>query len=324
MLDLSENLKKMNKYVKVFAPATVANVICGYDVLGFALNAPGDEVEIELKKTPGVELTEITGDQGLLPRDPLKNTVTATISGILEKIGRKDLGISVKLHKKMPIGSGLGSSAASTVAGIFGVNKLLGEPLSIKELMPFALKGEEIACGHGHADNVAPSLYGGFVLIRSYEPLDIIPLPTPEKLIATVIHPQIEIQTRDARKIVRQHILLRDAIEQWGNIAGLVSGLYRSDYALIGRSLEDRLIEPSRAILIPEFYELKKNALALGALGFGISGSGPSVFALCDNLKTAQNIKTMVQSRFEQVGVNSHAFVSSVNADGPRVLSVQS
>lgn len=314
----------MNTYVKVFAPATVANVICGYDVLGFALNEPGDEVEISLKSDPGVELAEITGDNGLLPKDPSKNTVTATIKGILKKVGKENLGVSVKLHKKMPIGSGLGSSAASTVAGIYGVNKLLGDPLSVKELMPFAMQGEEIACGQGHADNVAPSLYGGFVLIRSYDPLDIIPLPTPEKLIATVIHPQIEIQTRDARKIVRQHILLKDAIGQWGNIAGLVSGLYREDYGLIGRSLEDKLIEPSRAILIPEFYNIKKKALELGALGFGISGSGPSVFALSKDEKTAHNIKTMVQSEFDIIGIPSEAYVSKINAEGPKVLSVKS
>ena len=314
----------MNTYVKVFAPATVANVICGYDVLGFALNEPGDEVEISLKSDPGIELAEITGDNGLLPKDPSKNTVTATIKGILKKVGKENLGVSVKLHKKMPIGSGLGSSAASTVAGIYGVNKLLGDPLSVKELMPFAMQGEEIACGQGHADNVAPSLYGGFVLIRSYDPLDIIPLPTPEKLIATVIHPQIEIQTRDARKIVRQHILLKDAIGQWGNIAGLVSGLYREDYGLIGRSLEDKLIEPSRAILIPEFYNIKKKALELGALGFGISGSGPSVFALSKDEKTAHNIKTMVQSEFDIIGIPSEAYVSKINAEGPKVLSVKS
>lgn len=314
----------MNTYVKVFAPATVANVICGYDVLGFALHEPGDEVEIYLKDTPGVELTEITGDEGLLPRDPNKNTVTATISGMLKKAGREDLGVAVKLHKKMPIGSGLGSSAASTVAGIFGVNKLLGEPLTTKELMPFAMRGEEIACGQGHADNVGPSLYGGFVLIRSYHPLDIIPLPTPEKLIATVVHPHIEIQTRDARKIVRQHILLKDAIGQWGNIAGLVSGLYREDYALIGRSLEDKLIEPSRAILIPEFYALKKKALELGALGFGISGSGPSVFALSKDERTANNVKTMIQSHFELVDIASEAYVSKINAEGPKVMDIKS
>ncbi len=313
----------MNTYVKVFAPATVANVICGYDVLGFALHEPGDVVEVTVKDTPGVELTEITGDEGLLPRDPQKNTVTATISGILKKVGKEDLGIAVKLHKKMPIGSGLGSSAASTVAGIFGVNKLLGEPLTTAELMPFARRGEEIACGQGHADNVAPSLYGGFVLIRSYDPLDIIPLPTPKKLVATVVHPHIEVQTRDARKIVRQHILLKDAIGQWGNIAGLVSGLYREDYELIGRSLEDKLIEPSRAILIPEFYTLKKMALELGALGFGISGSGPSVFALSKDKKTANNIKTMVQSHFQLVDISSDAYVSSVNAEGPKVIAVK-
>lgn len=314
---------QMKKYVRVFAPATVANVVCGFDVLGFALDAPGDEVEMEQKDTPGVELVEITGDQGLLPRDPQKNTVTATIAGILRKTGNEKVGIAVKLHKKMPIGSGLGSSAASTVAGIFGVNQLLGEPLSVAQLMPFAQKGEEIACGQGHADNVAPSLYGGFVLIRSYDPLDIIPLPTPKDLVATVVHPHIEIQTRDARKIIRQQIMLKDAIAQWGNIAGLVSGLYREDYDLIGRSLEDKLIEPSRAILIPEFYRLKEKSLELGALGFGISGSGPSVFALSKGKETALKIKMMIQAHFQTVDIATDAYVSKINTAGPRLLEAR-
>ncbi len=312
----------MLDYIKVFAPATVANVTCGFDVLGFALEEPGDEVELEIKNTPGVELVDITGDNGLLPKDPLKNTVTATIADLLKKVGKEEVGIAVKLHKKMPIGSGLGSSAASTVAGIFGVNKLLGEPLSTAELMPFVMKGEEIACGHGHADNVAPSLYGGFVLIRSYNPIDIIALPTPDQLVATVVHPQIEIQTRDARKIVPQRVLLKEATQQCGNIAGLISGLYREDYDLISRSLEDKLVEASRSILIPKFDELKKQALDLGALGFGISGSGPSVFALSKDLKTAQNVKQMIQNRFNEVDIASEGFVSRINTQGPKVLSV--
>lgn len=310
----------MEKQIKVFAPATVANVICGFDILGFAVEAPGDEVEMKLTDQPGMTIEEITGDQGLLPTDPKKNTVTASIFDYLKEIGNQNIGVSVKLHKKMPIGSGLGSSAASTVAGLYAINKLLDEPLTAKELLPFAIKGEELACGQGHADNVGPSLLGGFTLIRSYNPLDIISLPTPEELVCVVIHPQIEIQTRDARKIIRHKVMLKDAVDQWGNIAGLISGLYQEDYDLIGRSLVDKLIEPHRAILIPEFKVLKQKALGLGALGFGISGSGPSVFALTKGEEKAQKIKKTVQDHLQTVHIDSEAYVSGINTQGPKIL----
>lgn len=310
----------MEKQIKVFAPATVANVICGFDILGFAVEAPGDQVEMKLTDQPGMTIEEITGDQGLLPTDPKKNTVTASIFDYLKEIGNQNIGVSVKLHKKMPIGSGLGSSAASTVAGLYAINKLLDEPLTAKELLPFAIKGEELACGQGHADNVGPSLLGGFTLIRSYNPLDIISLPTPEELVCVVIHPQIEIQTRDARKIIRHKVMLKDAVDQWGNIAGLISGLYQEDYDLIGRSLVDKLIEPHRAILIPEFKVLKQKALGLGALGFGISGSGPSVFALTKGEEKAQKIKKTVQDHLQTVHIDSEAYVSGINTQGPKIL----
>src|SRR5690625_1469577 len=187
----------MNKSISVFAPATVANVICGFDIMGFAVHAPGDEVTMHLTNTPGVAIYQITGDNGILPKDPKKNTVSAAIFDFLEKTGNTDVGISLSLHKKMPIGSGLGSSAASTAAGLYAVNQLLNTPFTPKELVQFALKGEELASGQGHADNVAPSLLGGFVLIRSYEPLDIVSVPVPNELVCTIIHPQIEIQTRE-------------------------------------------------------------------------------------------------------------------------------
>lgn len=311
----------MEKSIKVFAPATVANVICGFDILGLAVDAPGDEVEMELKEKPGIVIEEITGDYGLLPKAPGKNTVSAVIFDFLEEIGKPEQGLTIKLHKKMPIGSGLGSSAASTVAGLYAVNALLDYPLTTKDLIPFAMKGEELACGQGHADNVAPSLLGGFVLIRSYEPLDIISMPTPEELVCTIIHPQIEIQTRDARKIIRQRVLLKDVVEQWGNIAGLISGLYQEDYDLISRSLEDKLIEPSRAILIPEFANMRKKALAGGALGFGISGSGPSVFALTRGKEKAEQIGTNLQAHLKTVDIDSEAYVSPINTDGPKLIA---
>jgi homoserine kinase len=280
----------MRRSVNVFAPATVANVVCGYDVLGFAVNAPGDEVIMRLRDEPGVIITKISGDDGRLPYDPAKNTVSLSVQHYLNHIGRPDIGVEIELVKKMPIGSGLGSSSASTVAGLFAINTLMDNPLSKMELVPFAMKGEEMACGYGHADNVAPALLGGFVLVRSYEPLDIIKLPYPEELYCSIVFPQIDVPTRDARQIIRSKILLKDAVVQWGNVAGLVAGLYTKDIDLIARSMKDVIVEPVRSILIPDFYKLREIAIENGALSFGISGSGPSVFTFTRNEDDARII----------------------------------
>lgn len=307
--------------VHVFAPATVANMVCGFDVLGFALDEPGDEVFIRKVDGPGVHLVNVTGDSGRLPREVTKNTVSASILSYLNHIGRTDIGVEIELHKQMPIGSGLGSSAASTVAGLFAINALLGDPLSRRELLPFAVQGEELACGHGHADNVAPALLGGITLIRGYNPLDVVALPAPTSLYASVVFPHVDVPTRDARQMIRSKVALKDAVTQWGNIAGLVAGLFSNDYELIGRSMHDVLIEPTRAILIPEFYEMRRIAMGAGALGFGISGSGPSVFAFSQSKEKAGQITAMIQTQLTQQGIDSNGYVSGINAAGPRVIN---
>ncbi|HEX3387384.1 MAG TPA: homoserine kinase, partial [Mucilaginibacter sp.] len=225
----------MKDTIKVFAPATVANVVCGFDVLGFAVNEPGDEVIMRLTGTPGIVISKITGDNGRLPPDPKKNTVSVSVEHYLKSIGRSDIGLDIELHKKMPIGSGLGSSSASTVAGLFAAKTLLCDDTDVVKLLPFARKGEEMACGHGHADNVAPALLGGFVLIRSYDPLDVIKLPHPKGLYCAIVFPDVDVPTREARQIIRNKIQMKDAVTQWGNIAGLVSGLFMNDIDLIGR-----------------------------------------------------------------------------------------
>jgi homoserine kinase len=314
-----ENTTSM-KEITVFAPATVANVVCGFDVLGFAVNAPGDEVTMRLVDEPGVRLRKITGDDGKLPLDSDKNTVSASVKHYLKHIDREDLGVEIELHKKMPIGSGLGSSSASTVAGLYAINQLLGNLLSPQELLPFAMKGEEIACGYGHADNVAPALMGGFVLIRSYAPLDVVALPVPKGMFAAIVYPEVDVPTKDARRMVRSKIQLKDAVTQWGNIAGLVSGLFLNDLDLVGRSMQDVLIEPTRSILIPDFEVLKKIALENGAVGFGISGSGPSVFALTKDEASAKKITELQQKHLNQLKINSQAYVSEVNSEGPKQI----
>ncbi|MCX2573354.1 homoserine kinase [Pedobacter sandarakinus] len=307
-------------FIRVFAPATVANVVCGFDVLGFAVNEPGDEVEMRITKTPGVVVKNITGDGGKLPLDAGKNTVSASVQHYLQHINRTDIGVEITLHKKMPIGSGLGSSAASTVAGLFAINKLMGDLLSPKELVPFAMKGEELACGYGHADNVAPAILGGFVLVRSYDPLDVISLPTPSGMYAAIVYPEVDVPTKDARQMIRSKVLLKDAVTQWGNVGGLVSGLFMNDFDLIGRSMQDVLVEPTRSILIPGFEEMRNIAMENGAIGFGISGSGPSVFALAKDEETARKITKSQQQHLHKININSKSYVSAVNAEGPRVI----
>ena len=310
----------MKDSIKVFAPATVANVVCGFDVLGFAVNEPGDEVIMRRTNKPGIKISKITGDNGRLPLDPQKNTVSVSVEHYLNYIGRPDIGLDIELHKKMPIGSGLGSSSASTVAGLFAAKSLLDDQTDLLELLPFARKGEEMACGHGHADNVAPALLGGFVLIRSYEPLDVIKLPHPAGLYCAIVFPDVDVPTREARQIIRTKILMKDAVTQWGNIAGLVSGLFLNDLDLIGRSMQDVLVEPVRSILIPDFYKMREIAMETGAISFGISGSGPSVFSFTRDEETAKLIAQKLQKQLASIEINSNAYVSPINDAGPKIL----
>jgi homoserine kinase len=308
------------KSIKVFAPATVANVVCGFDILGFAVNEPGDELIMELTDKPRINIVSIEGDEGKLPLDPAKNTVSASIISLLKDLGREDVGFNLKLKKKMPMGSGLGSSSASTVAGLFAANELLGQPLTKIELLPYAMQGEALACGHGHADNVAPALFGGFTLIKSYEPLEVIALPVP-KLFCALLYPHVDVPTRDARQIIRSKVLLKDAVTQWGNIAGLISALYTHDYDLLSRSLKDVIIEPIRSILIPEFDRMKETSMENGALGFGISGSGPTVFSLFRSADDAQKVLLKLQKMLANLGIESNIYLSEINEKGPLILA---
>lgn len=305
--------------IRVFAPATVANVTCGFDILGFAVENPGDEIVVKTCTKPGVIIKEIKGDAGRLSHAVHENTATISILNYLDHVG-SNAGLEIYLYKKMPFGSGLGSSAASSVAGVFAVNELMGQKLRTEELLKFALEGERVASGSAHADNVAPSLLGGFVLIRSYDPLDIIKIKTPEKLHAVIIHPEIEINTKDARNILKKNVPIKSAIRQWGNVGGLIAGLTMNDFGLISRSMEDVIIEPVRSMLIPGFDQVKSSALEAGALGCGISGSGPSMFALSTAVNLATEIGHAMQDQFAQIGIKSEIFISKINQQGPIIL----
>jgi len=309
----------MKDSIRVFAPATVANVGCAFDVLGFALNEPGDELILKTNEENTVRVVSIEGDGGVLSKDPLFNTASVALNAMLDSLNSQQ-GFDIILRKKMPLGSGLGSSAASAVAAIFAANELMGQPLSPAELLPFAMEGERLACGSAHADNVAPSLLGGFVLIPSYQPLIIRSLPVPKGLTAVVVHPAIEVRTRDARDVLRGKVSLQVAAGQWGRVGGLITSLFTSDFELLASSMEDQIVEPARSVLIPGFYRVKQAALEKGALGCSISGSGPSVFALCRPGSDPVLVANAMKKAFQEIQIPATAYVSEINLKGPVVL----
>jgi len=306
------------KKVKVKAPATVSNLSCGFDVIGLALGEPYDIAEIELTDTGTVEIAEIRGCTSL-SRDPAKNVVGAVLKAMAERVGN-GAGFRVVLEKGIRPGSGIGSSGASAAAAAFAANVLFGEIFTRHETVLFAMEGERLASGSAHADNVAPALFGGITLVRSYEPLDIVQLNVPGELWCVIIHPDTEIKTSVARGILDTHIPLATAVKQWGNLAGLVAGLYGENYDLIGRSLADFVAEPKRAGLIRGFHELRAAALASGALGAGISGSGPSVYALCRGEESATEVKRGMSEAMRSGGIAFDAYMSPVNPAGARLI----
>ena len=302
--------------VKVKIPATVANLVCGFDILGMAIHDPYDEMEMTLSNEPGVRIKH--ADNFGLPEEPEKNVAGVSLIALLEEYN-KDIGFDLVVNKHIKPGSGLGSSAAAAAGAVVAANHLLNDFFSKEDLVRFAMNGEKLASGVKHADNIAPCIYGSVTLIRSIFPLDIVPLSAPPMFV-TVVHPQIEVKTSDARQILRKEILLKDAIQQWGNIAGLVTGLLKGDYALIGRSLEDVLIEPVRSILIPGFDEIKKGSKDAGALGGGISGSGPSIFMLSEKEQTAKDVEKVMIEVYNKIGIDFKTYVTTLNSEGVKII----
>ena len=303
--------------IKVFCPATVANVSCGFDVLGVALDSVGDEMIVRKVPQKGIRITKLTGQD--LPKETLNNVAGVAGNAFL-LASDYDGGFEIEINKKIKPGSGIGSSAASSAGAVWAMNHLLGNPFSKTELVKFAMEGERLASDVAHADNVAPALFGGFTFVRSYSPLDIIDIPAPSELYVTIIHPQIEIKTSDSRKILKTTISMETGIKQWGNVGGLVAGLFKEDYDLIGRSLEDHIVEPIRSILIPGFDEVKKNSLEAGALGSGISGSGPSIFAFSKGNETALKVGEAMKTVYDKIGIDYEIHVSKINMEGVKLL----
>ena len=304
--------------IKIFTPASVANVSCGFDVLGFCLDTIGDFMIVSKTDMPGVQIGSVTGEK--VPKDPLKNVASVAVLSLLQTHPSK-CGFKIDIDKLIKPGSGIGSSAASAAGAVFAVNELLGKPFNRNELIKFALAGESLASGAYHADNLAPVLLGGFTLVRSNKTLDVIKLPIPPELFATVIHPKIELKTIHSRAILKDTIPLNKAIEQWGNLGAFISALYTNNYELLSRSMEDKVIEPYRSILIPKFKEIKSAALISGALGSGISGSGPSIYALSKGKEIAKKVGFSMELELKKLDIEFDLHISKINHEGIKIIS---
>lgn len=302
--------------IKVFAPASVGNIGIGFDILGLALEHPGDEVIARKSDTPGLRITKITGAGSKLPYAPEQNTAGMAALRLLQHLGETQRGIELEIHKKMPINSGLGSSAASAAAATLAVSELLRTGMSKRELLPFAWAGERVSSGGPQGDNIVPSLLGGIVLIRDNATFDVHRLHVPRGLYVVVVHPKMELLTRDARTILNPEVAMEKHIRHNANLAAFVIGLFNGDLGLVGRSLRDDIIEPQRAALIPGFYDVQEAAMLEGALGCSISGAGPAVFALCANSLVAENASSAMQRAFMKHHLESRIYLSQVNQEG--------
>jgi homoserine kinase len=308
------------KKIKVFAPASVANVSCGFDIMGFSVDEIGDFVTLTLSEEIEESTIEISGPYGhLIPTDLGKNTSSVAVDSLLKALNSKK-NYHIQLEKNLPLGSGMGSSASSSAAAVFAMNELLNRPFSLEELIPFAMEGERIACGSSHADNVAPSLLGGFVLIRSYSPLEVVKVKCPDDLFSVIVCPEIELHTKDARRILANQIDMKLAVQQSANTAGMILGLLTNDIPLIGRSMSDVIVEPIRKQLIPGYDLCKEIALQNGAIGAGISGSGPSIFAICQGKENSDGVQKAMKNVFSNLNIKCNSFISKLNAGGVKIL----
>jgi len=304
--------------IKIFSPATVSNVACGFDVLGFCLDSIGDEMIVRKTKEKGIRISKIEGFD--LPFEAHKNVAGVAALALIED-AKPDFGFEIEIYKKIKPGSGVGSSSASASGSVFAINELLGRPYTKSQLTGFAIKGEALASGSEHADNIAPGIFGGFTLVKSLKPLEVLQIPVPEELYATIIHPQIEIKTSAARAILPNNVPLLDAIIQWANVGSLIHALHTNDYGLIQRSLEDIIIEPYRAQLIPHYAAVKQAALKAGALGASISGSGPSIFMLSKGLDTAKQVEQAIRLVYSKTNIAFETYVSKINTAGIKILN---
>jgi homoserine kinase len=306
------------KEIKIFSPATVANVSCGFDVLGFCLDNIGDEMLVRKVDNKGIHITKIEGYK--LPFEAKKNVAGVSALKLIEEV-KPDCGFEIEIYKHIKPGSGIGSSSASASGSVYAINELLGRPFNKTQLTYFAMQGEKLASQSEHADNVASGIFGGFTLVKSLQPLEVLKIPTPKELYASIIHPQIEIKTAESRAILPKKIPLQDAINQWANVGSLIHGLHTNNYELISRSLKDIIVEPHRSKLIPYYNNVKVATLKAGALGCGISGSGPSIFTLSKGIETAKKVETTMKNVFSETNIAFETYVSTINTEGIRIVN---
>jgi len=307
------------KNISAFAPASIGNVSVGFDCLGLALERPGDIVSIEAGTEPGVKLVEIQGDNGKLPIETEKNVVGVVVQSMLNALKRDD-ALAIRLLKGLPLQSGMGSSASSSVAAAVAANEYFGKPFTREELIPFAMEGEKLACGAPHVDNVAPALLGGMTLIHSHAPLDIISLPYPKNMVCAVVHPDVAVATRDARAVLPESLPRDLVVKQSAHLAAFVHALHTNDWDLISRSIVDLIAEPARKNLLPHFDAVKTAALEAGALACGISGSGPTIFALCKGKNSAEEVAVEMVKIYADAQIENEIYISKINCRGTEIL----
>lgn len=303
--------------ITVFSPSTIANVGCGYDVLGFALDGIGEKVTVSRRDDGKLVVEKVPKLD--IPTDPKKNVASVAAKALLTAAGI-NAGFTFSFEKMILPGSGMGTSASSSAGAVFAVNELIGRPFNPMELITYAMEGEKVISGKAHADNVGPNILGGFTLVRDYHPLDVLKLPVPKDLYVSIVHPQVVVKTTDAKRMLKSQVKLEQAVAQWGNVGGLVSGLYESDFDLIGRSMEDKIVEPTRKLLIPMYDEVKRKAFECGAVGCSIAGSGPSIFAFTKGKPIAEKVKKMMQATYDEVGIVAFTYLSKIGTDGVRVV----
>jgi homoserine kinase len=306
----------MNSGLKVISPASVSNLACGFDTLGVAIDVPADEIIGRWVDKPGIHIIEITGHKKDIPVDASQNIAGIAAGALLKHLSETGRGLELRIHKHIPGGSGLGSSASSATAAVVLVNELLNRPLEKRDLIPFALEGEMMASGSRHGDNVVPAMIGGLILIRDIDSYDYHRIYTPRGLFMAILLPDISISTKAARQILRPDVSLKSMVMQASNLGSFVIGMHNGDLDLIRRSMEDHVIEPQRKHLILHFDTIKETALTLGALGCSISGAGPALFALCQEKLQATDIAAAMLSVYNNHNLEARSFVGGINQEG--------
>jgi len=306
--------------IKVFSPGSITNLSCGYDILGLCLQNRGDEITVSKTNKKGIIIKSIEGH--VLTKDINKNVAGIAAQALLKNINI-NYGFEIEIKKGIKPGSGIGSSAASSAGTVYAINQLLDSPFSHLDLIKYSMEGERFVSGSYHADNVAPIILGGITLVRSIDAIDVIKLPSPKSLEVIIVRPNIEIKTSDSRKVVKKKIKIEKMVQQSANLGSFISSLYTEDFDLMSKSVVDEIIEPDRSMLIPEFDKIKKISIDSGAIAVGISGSGPSIFSLSNNISLSNKILDNFTNHYDKLRIDYDGFISKINTAGIKILETK-